>query len=282
MLSPKPGLVCPDSRGSHSDMNWTTFMLGASALAPFWRIQALEGTRLSHYKPYGGLMKNLRETGREMERAMFGATGGINTHKGLVFALSLLAGASGACFAARDFSGGAISKMAGDIAAPAVSCELEGIRNRGKKGEELTHGERIYFTYGIGGIRTEAAGGFPSVMAAVEDFERTLRLGASYRSAAVRSLLVLMECCEDTNVIHRCGMSFWEGEYRKLARLAMSRFDPLDPGGYEPVRELGDILIRRGASPGGAADLLACTLFMYSSKISDNNIIRQIEGGVVQ
>ncbi|MDR1138233.1 MAG: triphosphoribosyl-dephospho-CoA synthase, partial [Synergistaceae bacterium] len=43
MLSPKPGLVCPDSPGSHSDMNWITFLVGASAIAPLWRIQALAG-----------------------------------------------------------------------------------------------------------------------------------------------------------------------------------------------------------------------------------------------
>ena len=96
MLSPKPGLVCPDSSGSHSDMDWVTFLLGASALTPFWRIQAMDGLHLGYYyKPLGQIAERLRETGLEMERAMYEATGGVNTHKGLIFAMSLLLGAFG-------------------------------------------------------------------------------------------------------------------------------------------------------------------------------------------
>ncbi|MDR3280821.1 MAG: triphosphoribosyl-dephospho-CoA synthase [Synergistaceae bacterium] len=273
MLSPKPGLVCPDSSGSHSDMNWTTFLMGASALAPFWRIQALEGIHHVYYKPSEELMKSLRDTGLEMERAMFGATGGVNTHKGLIFALSLLVGASGACFARGDFSGAGILRTAGDIVSPAAREELEKIKSRGQKGEELTHGERIYFSHGIAGIRAEASDGFPSVRAALSTLEDMLARGASARSAAVMSLLVLMERCEDTNVIHRCGMKFWRGEYLKRVRAAMRNFDPLEPGKYESARDLDNLLIQRGASPGGAADLLACTLFMYRSKILDNSLL---------
>jgi triphosphoribosyl-dephospho-CoA synthetase len=55
-------------------------------------------------------------------------------------------------------------------------------------------------------------------------------------------------------------------------RETLSKFDPLEPGSYEPALALGHRMVERGVSPGGAADMLACTLFMYRSKIVGNII----------
>lgn len=273
LLPHKPGLVCPDSPGSHTDMNWVTFIIGASALAPFWQLQAENGLRTGHYKPLRRVAEKLRETGRKMELAMFGATGGINTHKGLIFALSLLLGAMGAVAAGGNFSRERVFETAGRIIAPVVRDDFEEITRKGKRDERLTHGESIYLAHGIGGIRAEAARGYPSVKKALESFEGALGMGAPYGDAALKALLILMTSCEDTNVIHRGGIEFWRGEYRDAAREAEGMFNPLAPGDYEPVRALDRLLVERGASPGGAADMLACTLFMYRSKIPDNIIL---------
>jgi triphosphoribosyl-dephospho-CoA synthetase len=251
-------------------MNWTTFLMGASALAPFWRLQALESSHPAHYKPYPRIMKSLRNTGREMEEAMYRATGGVNTHKGLVYALSILVGACAACFAKRDVSRRRVFETSGEIAAPSAAEDLRRIRDKHEIGDELTNGERIYVSFGVGGIRTEAAAGFPSVRKALESFEESIAQGAPFRAAAVRALLVLMDVCEDTNIIHRAGMEFWRGEYKEVTRQTLREFNPLSPGNYEPIHRLNDLLVQRRASPGGAADLLACTLFMYRGKIPDN------------
>jgi triphosphoribosyl-dephospho-CoA synthetase len=84
--------------------------------------------------------------------------------------------------------------------------------------------------------------------------------------AALRALLTLMSTCEDTNVIHRAGIDFWRGEYLERTREALEAFNPLEPD-YGPLLELDGFLAGKRASPGGAADLLACTLFLYRSKI---------------
>lgn len=281
MLSPKPGLVCPDSSGSHSDMNWVTFLIGASAIAPLWRIQALAGLCCGHYKPLmSELAGKLRATGKRMECAMFEATGGVNTHKGLIFALSLLVAASGARIPAREYSPDAVFETAGSIIAPDVARELQIIVQKGERGEEMTHGEKIYFLYGIGGIRTEAAVGFPSVRTGLAALENALSEGAALRDAAIKAMLSIMLECEDTNVIHRAGVNFWRAEYKERVNGALCGFEPVRPGYYEPLRGLGDRLIELGASPGGAADLLACTLFMYRSKISDNKLIKKRGRGI--
>jgi triphosphoribosyl-dephospho-CoA synthetase len=272
LLSPKPGLVCPDSQGSHTDMNWITFILGASAIAPFWQIQAANGLPMAHYKPSDGVAERLRKTGQDMERAMFAATGGVNTHKGLIFALSLLLGAWGSLADRGAPSRRDIFRAAGEMAAPMVERDMREITFRGRRGGRMTHGERIFFERGIGGIRSEAARGFPSVAAALGAFEESLEGGASIRDAALRALIILMTICEDTNVIHRGGVDFWRGEYKDWARETEGKFNPLEPGNYEPVLALGRLLVERGVSPGGAADMLACTLFMYRSKIADNMV----------
>jgi triphosphoribosyl-dephospho-CoA synthetase len=269
-LSPKPGLVCPDSSGSHTDMNWVTFIMGASALVPFWRRQVMDGVRMGHYKPLRRVMERLRETGLEMERAMYKATGGVNTHKGLIFALSLLLGAAGLCARRGEFAREQIFETSGRLIAPSVEEELDRLRQKGKRGEELTHGEKINLLHGIGGIRTEAARGFPSVRVGLEAFENAILAGAAYRDAAIKALLTLMAECEDTNVIHRGGIDFWLGEYKDLVRETTRNFDPLEPERYESISELERLLIMRGVSPGGAADMLACTLFMYRSKMLGN------------
>jgi triphosphoribosyl-dephospho-CoA synthetase len=276
-LSPKPGLVCPDSSGAHSDMNWVTFVMGASALAPYWNVQALDGFRLAHYKPLEAVAYSMREKGREMERAMYKATGGINTHKGLIFALSLLTGASGICARLGKWGGDDAFGKAAVLAEAIAAVDLEDVEDRARRGEKLTHGEKIYLAHGIGGIRTEAMRGFPSVKAGLLTFREAISRGASYRGAAIAALLTLMTVCEDTNVIHRGGMEFWKNEYRDLTRTATLKFDPLAPDFVEPVTELGRALVSRGISPGGAADLLVCTLFMYRSKIVDNRLAKKGE-----
>jgi triphosphoribosyl-dephospho-CoA synthetase len=97
--------------------------------------------------------------------------------------------------------------------------------------------------------------------------EKAVSLGAALRDAAVHALLVIMTECEDTNVIHRAGYEFWAGEYKELAAAARDAFDPLAPGDYEPVTRLGRVLTERRASPGGAADLLACAFFMRRREV---------------
>ena len=81
LTTPKPGLVDAEGSGCHNDMDCALFLKSARAIAPFWEAQArtgLEGT------PPSAAMRELRAAGAAMERAMFAATDGINTHKGLI------------------------------------------------------------------------------------------------------------------------------------------------------------------------------------------------------
>ena len=110
MTAPKPGLVDAEGSGCHDDMDCALFLKSARAIAPFWVCQAragLEGT------PPELAMERLRSTGVEMERAMAQATGGVNTHKGLVYLMSLLLyGAGFAVFSGAPRSAEAAAQFA--------------------------------------------------------------------------------------------------------------------------------------------------------------------------
>jgi triphosphoribosyl-dephospho-CoA synthetase len=264
--TPKPGLVDSLGAGAHSDMDWALFMRSAGALAPFWAGQALDGMTCGESGPYPGLFHKLRSRGIEMERAMLDATGGVNTHKGLIFALSLLAGSAGVCLSEGGCQPDAIRKKSSEIAAPFMEEEFQRIKTRVGG---MSHGEKIYLLHGIGGIRSEAMNAFPSLGASLDVYESASRRGAAANDAALCALLTLMTVCEDTNVIHRAGIAFWRGEYLERTREALETFNPLEPD-YGPLFTLDGFLIGRGVSPGGAADLLACTLFLHRSKIFDD------------
>jgi len=74
----KPGLVGPDSNGAHADMDYALMRKAISALYPFWSRMASARSA-----------EELRQLGLEAEKAMLSATGGVNTHRGAIYALGL-------------------------------------------------------------------------------------------------------------------------------------------------------------------------------------------------
>ena len=84
-LTPKPGLVDKNNNGSHQDMSIETFYKSAQAIKPF----------ISQFMECRSSFNALRKVGLECEKAMFKATGGINTHKGMIFSLAIICGAIG-------------------------------------------------------------------------------------------------------------------------------------------------------------------------------------------
>lgn len=93
-VSPKPGLVCIDGNGAHSDMSYPLFVRSAHALQSYFgRAHALgEATRGMAPEH---VFVALRGLGVEAEARMLAATGGVNTHKGLIFSLGLFCAAVG-------------------------------------------------------------------------------------------------------------------------------------------------------------------------------------------
>jgi len=246
---PKPGLVSHIDPGSHSDMNASTFQRSAAAIKPHLHALAEAGA-----KNCG--MGRLRIIGLEAEAAMFAATGGVNTHRGAIFGLGLLCAAAGA--------------KAGGLADPTMSlgdvvARLWGRNILDGPVQLHSHGGEARRHYGAGGARAEAAQGFLSVY---EVGLPALQWGAliapgDAEAARVQACFALIASLEDTNLLHRGGMSGL-----RYAQRAARAF--LDDGGVgtRNWRERANVVHRsfvtRRLSPGGSADLLAMTLFIQA------------------
>jgi len=240
---PKPGLVSLCDSGSHRDMDATTFVRSSLALRRYFEQAAAAGAA-------GSPFAVLNRLGREAEARMLRATGGVNTHRGAVFNLGLLAAAAGARGAGERAPLGEllVRRWGPDIAA--------------HRRDAASHGSRSSARYGAGGAQAEAAGGFASIYGlALPAYRAVLLEGGSPRQARVQAFFELMARLVDTNLLHRGGpdgLAYAQAQARRF----------LDAGGVHRPRwharavQVHRRLVARWLSPGGSADLLAATLFV--------------------
>lgn len=111
------------------------------------------------------------------------------------------------------------------------------------------------------GARGEAAQGFPSAMeCALPALQLWLKRGADFNRASVAALLHLIGQIDDTNMIHRGGVL--EARRRRLE--AAELYDILTVDTIIPTATaLDESYIRANLSPGGCADMLAVSLFLF-------------------
>ena len=197
----KPGLVGPDSNGAHSDMDYKLMLASIHALRPYWaRMAEAAGA------------DQLRSLGIAAEEAMLAATGGVNTHRGAIFALGLALNAS------ADSS--RISALA----------------------EQICAGNRSL------GARQMALDGYKPLF---EDWLPYYRSLEGDELQVQKTLLRIMSTLDDTCIIHRVGSE----RAQEVKAEASSTSD---------LKELCAQYAAEGISPGGAADMLALTIFINS------------------
>lgn len=269
--SPSPGLVDRFNSGAHDDMDITTFIRSSSALAGPMTKLAEEGLR--HEGDLPALLPKVRRIGIDAEHEMFKATYGINTQKGLLFLLGILTAATGYVLKplTKDSADGpppttqAIASCAAGICEGLVARELESLRHH-KPDRQLTAGEHYYLAHGFTGVRGEIEQGLPTVMkAGLPALEAAFAEGASDNDALVHALIALMTRTEDTTILHRHNLEVLQ-EVRTDAAEILKAGGYLTPEGKRRVAELDQRYIEKHISPGGSADLLAVTWFLYRLK----------------
>ena len=226
--TPKPGLVDRNNRGAHRDMDRDLFHRSARSLLPYFRQAVTLGLERAD------CMGPLQAAGLAAERVMLAETGGVNTHRGAVYAFGLILAAMGSRLA-----------RGGDVFAGAAALAESGLPPAAG-----SHGQRAQQRYGAPGARGEALAGFPHARHA---WAALARPGG--RDAA---LLTLLAEVEDTNLLHRGGP---EGLALVQSR-ARSILAASPPAYGEGLLDLDRACIARNLSPGGSADLLALALFL--------------------
>ncbi len=254
LLSPKPGLVDAENNGAHKDMDAALLLTSAGALEPYFVRFAQKGVLDSQFSPEGRLA-SIRVDGVEAEQAMLAATHGVNTHKGALFLLGVLCYSAGYCFANGAFSAQDVCAIGAKLCKD-ITAEL---------GKDAG---RAFVRYGARGARGEAEDGFPHVRIALEVFAQARANGAVENDAWLLALLRLIESVEDANVLARCGEATAR-ELRWRAGELAARYPAGGSGLADEIRALDCDCRAWNASPGGAADLIACAMFF--SVLEDRN-----------
>ncbi len=236
----KPGLVGPGSNGAHSDMSIALMQKGLNAIRPFLPGMADAAD-----------VRALTRIGIDAEEAMLAATGGVNTHRGAIYALGLALNAafkvlSGS--AERDIERLMQSCMA-RIAGEQSSESINEVPAR-----DESNGSAAVREYGVKGARQMAADGYSALFADWLPFYRGI---ASDSWRLQKTLLRIMSTLDDTCVIHRAGY----GRAQEVKREAAGLLQSFSPEGLEA---LCGQYAREGVSPGGAADMLSLTVFIES------------------
>ncbi|HMG50331.1 MAG TPA: triphosphoribosyl-dephospho-CoA synthase MdcB [Inquilinus sp.] len=251
---PKPGLVSHVDRGSHDDMDHTTFRRSAAAIRPFYARLAMAGSA-------GGDMERLRQIGREAEDAMLAATGGVNTHRGAIFGLGLLCAAAGAASVESPPTPVTPARPSAAQLADIVTRRWGGAILRGPI-PLRSHGSDVLRRFGAGGARAEAAAGFPQVREiGLPALRQGRALAHDEGAARVQAFFALMAEVEDTNLLHRGGAAGLQDAQRTARQFLTD--GGVGQGDWEDrAVAIHQAFVRRRLSPGGCADLLAATIFL--------------------
>ena len=249
-LYPKPGLVSMMDNGSHEDMDARTFMRSLFTLRHYFVRIAVAGF---HDAPFA----RLKRLGMDAEARMMQATGGVNTHRGAIFCLGMLCAALGRCRAQRT------SLSAQAVRAILLTQWGQALDDHTRGGLPHTHGQRVAAAHAVSGAREEVAQGLPSVFdVALPALRRALAEGRSGRAARVDAFFSLMAHINDTNVYHRGGASGAE-TVRTMARAFLENGGTAHPAWEQAALDCHRLFVEKRLSPGGAADLLAATVFVH-------------------
>jgi holo-ACP synthase CitX len=245
---PRFGLVSRYDNGVHTDMDFNTFLRSSFAIRPYLYQYIEEGIN-------GNDPIRIQKIGQEAEKAMFEATNGVNTQKGLIFGLGILLPAlSKAIVENKDYN--FVFLEMERIAKAIIGTYYEDI----DKKENLSHGDLIYKKYGIKGIRGSALDGFrvlkDNIMTSEEFFYPDY-------------LMYYMSKIDDTTIVHRLGIE-------ELRKVQTEMKDIILSGGLEykadQVMLLQQDYVKRGISPGGASDLLVMKRIIHELQYLLNKV----------
>ncbi|MDG9884259.1 triphosphoribosyl-dephospho-CoA synthase [Pseudomonas sp. GD04058] len=248
-LSPKPALVDRRGTGAHHDLHLGLMHASALALWPCFKEMAEAALALGEVGL--PLREALGRIGREGERAMLATTGGVNTHRGAIWALGLLVAARALGEPGEDAS--AVAARAGRIAL---------IDDRFAPRQPDSHGLQVQRRYGARGAREQAQSGFPAVLGhGLPQLRASRSRGAGEQNARLDALLAIMATLDDTCVLWRAGPQGLHA-MQQGARAILDAGGSASLAGRRRLSELDASLLALNASPGGAADLLAACLFL--------------------
>ncbi|WP_409932372.1 triphosphoribosyl-dephospho-CoA synthase [Paraburkholderia sp. BCC1886] len=263
-LTPKPALVDRRGSGAHRDLDLSIMLRSANALAPTFA--ALARAARQRGEPSALLRTELAQIGRAGEQDMLAATGGSNAHRGAIWIVGLLVAGAALRTSSRSGSGLGSGSASGAarfdaVSVSSIAAQIACFPDR-FAAPSNSHGERVRERYQVGGARREAQDGFPHVVEiGLPALLAARARGIDENAARVDTLLAIMASLDDTCLLHRAGLAGLQaGRQGALDVLASGGVST--SAGRAAFDKLEQTLLSLNASPGGAADLLAATLFL--------------------
>lgn len=274
--TPKPGLVDRNNSGAHHDMDYFTFMSSAAALHDSFDKFVQIGWQYRQ-RPIQEVLLPLREAGITAEFRMFSFTQGINTHKGMIFTLGILCGCAGWLLGRKPLTFDNLSDCSKQMCQGICEKEYAGLEQKA----ELTKGERMYLEYGCTGVRGEVEKGYQTIKQySLPCYTKLRQEQVSVNDALVQTLLHLVADTWDTNILSRHDMETMR-YCQKYAKRVLCLGGIFTERGKAELLKMDNDFIEKYISPGGCADLLAVTHFVYCLEHTDMlkyNIVQRHSG----
>lgn len=234
--TPKPGLVDKRDNGAHRDMDHALMLRSIRALHPYFIRLAQLGCS-SPQPPHDDIVR----IGIEAERAMFEATGGVNTYKGALFSMGLAVIAAGGAALCHN-----TNAMSSSIAALASWFPIT-------KG---THGSEAKTRACLKGALDNARDGYRMLFEAWLPFYETCVESAD-PYALHKTLLRIMCDLDDTNIVYRTSIATML-QVKEESKQLLQSFSIMG------LETMNSKFMRCNISPGGSADMLSLVVFLYS------------------
>lgn len=234
--TPKPGLVDKRDNGAHRDMDHALMLRSIRALHPYFIRLAQLGCS-SPQPPHDDIVR----IGIEAERAMFEATGGVNTYKGALFSMGLAVIAAGGAALCHN-----TNAMSSSIAALASRFPVT-------KG---THGSEAKTKACLKGALDNARDGYRMLFEAWLPFYETC-IESADPYALHKTLLRIMCDLDDTNIVYRTSLATML-QVKEESKLLLQSFSIMG------LETMNSKFMRCNISPGGSADMLSLVVFLYS------------------
>ena len=253
-LTPKAGLVDAAHNGGHADMNLALFLKSADVIAPYLGDCAATGMTFAGTPASPALLAAIRPIGLAAEAAMRAATGGVNTHKGAIFAFGVVAAALGKRLA--EAGRATLADVQADVRAISAGLLAELQQSGGDSA-----GKRGYARYGINGARGEAAGGYATVTRhALPAYRQALATDGNSRRALHLALVTLYAVNDDSTTLARVGLDGLRAHQHWARQLLADHATCADEARLsDAIAAYARDCASRRLSAGGSADLLALT-----------------------
>ncbi len=234
--TPKPGLVDKSDNGAHTDMDYALMLKSINSLSPFFdKLSCLA------YKDSLPNVQEIQNIGIEAERQMLKTTNGVNTYKGALFSMGLVLTCASYIYKNKEINKTDLRENIKNLASQFVQ-------------PTNTHGKIVIDKHKIKGALSSAIDGYALLF---DEWLPYLENNKEEEYPLIKLLLFIMTKIDDTNIYYRKGE-----EIVKYVKIKAQ--ETLDKFSIEEVKKLNTEFIKLNISPGGAADMLSLTLFVYS------------------